>query len=66
MNIWQDEKPKTRDVRIHRDGTISYWSRHQSMWVERSIYVPQEEIERMEPRDQKRVRNHMGLETSTA
>jgi hypothetical protein len=60
MNNWQEAKTKTRDVHIHRDGTISHWSHGQGRWIERAIHVPREEIERMKPGDQKRVRRHLG------
>ncbi len=52
--------------RLHRDRTASYWSFSEARWVERAIYVPDHEMERMGPRDQKRVRRHLGLETATA
>ena len=66
MNSKYVEPPLDRNPRLHRDRTVSYWSRYQGMWIPRSIYVPEEEIEQMRPRDRERVRRHLGLESATA
>jgi hypothetical protein len=56
------EPPRNLATRTHRDGTVSYWSVSQGRWVDRTIYVPEEDLERMEPRDQQRVRRHLLVE----
>lgn len=54
--------PKDRYPRLHRDGTVSYWCTERSEWTPRALYVPTEELQRMHPYDQKRVRKHLGEE----
>ena len=51
--------PKEKYPRLHRDGTVSYWSYFRQEWVQRAIYVPAEEMEKMHPMDLERVRKHM-------
>jgi len=51
--------PLDKYPRLHRDGTISFWSYFRQEWVSRAIFVPAEEIERMHPLDQERVRKHL-------
>lgn len=49
--------------RLHRDGTVSYWSYQRQEWVPHAFHVPIEDIQRMEPYDQKRVSKHLGYES---
>jgi hypothetical protein len=42
--------------RIHRDGTVSYWSVAQGRWIDRATHVPDKELGRMEPWRRERVR----------
>lgn len=45
--------------RLHRDGTVSFFSYYQQEWVAKAIFVPAEELEAMTPRDRKRVKRHL-------
>ena len=56
------EPPKNLSPRLHRDGTVSYWSVTDGRWIDRTIHVPDEELERMAPRDRERVRRRTGEE----
>ena len=47
--------PKGRFPCLHRDGTVSYWSYFEQRWIERSFYVPAEELEKMNEHDRARV-----------
>lgn len=59
-------KTNIRFPRLHRDGTVSFWSYHQQEWVQHAFYVPIEDLQVMEPYDQKRVRRHLGYEMAEA
>lgn len=52
--------PQEKYPRLHRDGTISYWSYFQQTWVERAFYVPLEEVQMMDPYDRRRIEKHLG------
>ncbi len=54
--------PKDRFPRLHRDGTVSYWATDRGEWIAKALFVPTEELQRMHPYDQKRVRKHLGEE----
>lgn len=47
---------------LHRDGTVSYWSYHRQEWVQHVFHVPIEDIQSMDPYDQKRVMKHLGYD----
>ena len=51
---------KPRHPRLHRDGTVSFWSYYRQEWIERAIWVPAEELQRMHSYDQRRIRKHIG------
>lgn len=50
------ENPVNRSPRIHRDGTVSYWSASAGRWIDRATHVPDKELARMEPWRRERVR----------
>ena len=52
----------TKHPRLHRDGTVSFWSYFRQEWVERTFYVPAEELEAMTSHDRTRVCRHLKLE----
>jgi hypothetical protein len=52
-----------RFPRLHRDGTVSYWSYHRQEWVQHAFHVPIEDIQSMDPYDQKRVTKHLGYDS---
>ena len=56
------EPPKDLTPRMHRDGTVSYWSASEGRWIDRTIYVPEGELERMDQRDRERVRRHLHVD----
>lgn len=56
------ESPRNVSVRLHRDGTVSYWSTSQGRWIDRTIFVAAEELERMDPRERERVSRHLLLD----
>jgi hypothetical protein len=56
------ESPKNLATRMHRDGTVSYWSTSEGRWIARTIYVPTQELERMDPREREKVRRHLLLD----
>ena len=51
---------KPRYPRLHRDGTVSYWSYDRQEWVEHAFFVPAEELERMHAYDRRRIQKHLG------
>jgi hypothetical protein len=50
--------------RLHRDGTVSYFSYDLQDWVRRTIYVPREELEALRPAARARVLRHLGEESA--
>jgi len=48
-----------RFPKLHRDGTVSFWSYGTQDWVQHAFHVPMEELERMHTYDQERVRKHL-------
>jgi hypothetical protein len=53
------EPPENLSPRLHRDGTVSYWSVAEDRWVNRASYVPDEELDRLDPWRRERVRRHL-------
>ena len=53
--------PAEQIPRLHRDGTITYWSYYRQEWVRRAMYVPLEELEKLHPIDRERVERHLGV-----
>ena len=53
----------TSAPRLHRDRTVSFWSKLESRWVERAFYVSAEELELMAEQDRARIEKHLGLES---
>ena len=51
---------------LHRDGTVSFWSYQRQEWVQHAFHVPIEDIQRMDPYDQGRVKKHLGYEVSAS
>lgn len=49
---------------LHRDGTVSYWSYHRQEWIRKAFHVPIEDIQAMDPYDQKRVTRHLGYDAT--
>ncbi len=45
----------TKFPKLHRDGTVSYWSYFKQEWVKRTFYVPAEELEAFHKTDRRRV-----------
>jgi hypothetical protein len=56
------ESPRNLAARTHRDGTVSYWSASEGRWIVRTIYVSDEDLAQMDPRERERVRRHLLLE----
>jgi hypothetical protein len=56
-------KTGIRYPRLHRDGTVSFWSYHRQEWVQHAFHVPIEDLQAMEPYDRKRVQRHLGYES---
>jgi len=50
----------TKFPRLHRDGTVSFFSYFKQEWVPRTFHVPAEELEAMTPYDRRRVEKHLG------
>jgi hypothetical protein len=51
-----------RYPRLHRDGTVSYWSWRRQEWVQHAFHVPEEDMEQMASYDRQRVCRHLGYE----
>lgn len=56
-------KTGIRYPRLHRDGTVSFWSYHRQEWVQHAFHVPIEDLQSMDAYDRKRVQRHLGYET---
>ena len=46
----------------HKDGTVSYWSVYDQMYVRRAARVPDREYAAMGTAERNRVMQHMGIE----
>ena len=53
------EPPRNLSPRLHRDGTVSYWSFAQGRWIDHTFYVPDEELDRLDPWRRQRVQQHL-------
>lgn len=49
---------------FHRDGTVTYWSVYQQVWVKRASRVPDHELAAMSPKERERVIKHLSKTTS--
>ena len=43
----------------HRDGSVTYWSVYQQVWVERARQVPADELAAMSSSERERVLRHL-------
>ena len=59
------ERTARRLPRLHRDGTVTYWSYYQQRWIDRAFFVPAEELERMTSREVSRIDRHLAPGTSS-
>ncbi len=48
-------KHKQYPVTIYPDGSITYWSITQALWVERARGIPKKDLAAMDPKDRERV-----------
>jgi hypothetical protein len=53
------EPPKNFSPRLHRDGTVSYWSFAEGRWIEHTFVMPEEELNRLDPWRRQRVKEHL-------
>lgn len=44
----------------HRDGTVTYWSVHNQVWVPRADSVPAKELAAMSSDEREKVQRHLG------
>lgn len=44
----------------HRDGTVTYWSVYNQVWVKRAQSVPAKELAAMSSDERERVQRHLG------
>ena len=44
----------------HRDGTITYWSVHNQVWVKRAADIPDRELAAMSNQEREKVLRHLG------
>lgn len=44
----------------HRDGTVTYWSVYNQVWVRRASSVPNKELAAMSGNERERVQRHLG------
>jgi len=49
----------TTKTAYHRDGTVTYWSVHNQVWVKRAGSVPDRELAAMSASERERVRRHL-------
>lgn len=58
-------EPERRDAmntlkpKLHKDGTVTYWSVYAQIWERRVAHVPDRELAAMETRDRERVQRHL-------
>lgn len=43
----------------HKDGTVTYWSVYNQVWVDRAHYVPDDELAAMGDKERERVKRHL-------
>lgn len=43
----------------HRDGTVTYWSIYDQVWVSRASNVPDQELAAMSSAERERVQRHL-------
>jgi hypothetical protein len=53
------EPPRNLSPRLHRDGTVSYWSFAECRWIDHTAHVPDEELDRLDPWRRERVIRHL-------
>jgi hypothetical protein len=53
------EPPNNLSPRLHRDGTVSYWSFAEGRWIDHTFYVPDEELNRLDAWRRERVERHL-------
>jgi hypothetical protein len=46
---------------FHRDGTVSYWSVYNQVYIRRASTVPDNELAAMSGKERARVIRHLGL-----
>lgn len=54
-------RPSTAPT-LHRDGTVTYWSVYQQVWVSHAASIPDDELAAMGSRRRARVMRHLGVE----
>lgn len=46
-------------AKLHRDGTVTYWSVYRQQWIERAEYMPDAELAAMNAGERGRVIRHV-------
>lgn len=46
----------------HKDGTVTYWSVYQQVWVKRASSIPDNELAAMNNKERERVMRHLGID----
>ena len=49
--------------KLHRDGTVTYWSVYRQVWVRRASAIPADELAAMDYMERSRVGGHLGMFT---
>lgn len=44
----------------HRDGTVTYWSVYDQVWIKRAVDVPDQELAAMSSEEREKVQRHLG------
>lgn len=47
--------------KMHRDGTVTYWSVYQQVWIEQAHTIPDDELAAMSAPTRNQVISHLGL-----
>jgi hypothetical protein len=47
------------DTRVHRDGSVTYWSVYRQTWVRTHVLPPDQEMAALGARDRRRIEKHI-------
>lgn len=49
------------DITLHGDGTVTYWSVYNQVWVNRASDIPDDELTAMDSKERKLVMKHLNI-----
>ena len=56
---WEEDVRRPPKVTLHKDGSVTYWSVYRQQWMNRSRYIPDEELAAMPFEQRDKVMKHL-------